>query len=155
MLHKNKAWNTVTLWTSRPNRPNPPTPFFQMLLNRHSRHCGRPLLCGTCPSAFKDLETLQSHCRRKRHNPASASIGHQRQVVVTSSSGGVMDLSTPALVTTAPLAVAAAGRTCPGQLSAALAMAELSSVGIESVFHDESVANSRLKLTKAGKRRYP
>merc|ERR1719394_1515811 len=64
-----------------------------------------------------------------------------------------MDLSTPALVTTAPLSVAAAaaaGRTCPGQLSAALAMAELSSVGIESVFHDESVANSRLKLTKAG-----
>ena len=137
------------LMTSKQNCPNPPNPFFfQMLLNRHARHCGRPLLCGTCPSAFKDLETFQSHCRRKSHNPGTASIGHQRQVVVTSSSGGIIDLSTPALVTTAP---SAAGRTCPGQLSAALAMAELSSVGIESVFHDESPANSRLKLTKAGK----
>jgi len=127
----------------------------EVLLNRHSRHCESAgmLSCYTCPSTFKDPESLQSHCRRKHNSTVSFVI--QPNPSVSAGIGAVTaSVSDGVVVTNYALSQIGAGpaaavvtsssvsssRTCPGQLSAALAMAELSSnaVGIGSVLQVES-----------------
>lgn len=35
---------------------------------RHQNVCGLKFQCGECPGEYGSLETLQTHCRRKRHS---------------------------------------------------------------------------------------
>ena len=86
---------------------------------RHEKTCGKTYICSesNCKLTFKDLPSLQTHCRRKNHIYAD-----KDQVDV-----GNEPLLQPSFFISAPKVA------CPGQLNAAIALSELSNVGIASV----------------------
>ena len=98
-------------------------------MNRHSRHCGSNLLsCYNCPgSTFKDPESLQTHCRRK-HNSTMSFVVQPSNRTAATPGVVVTNYTLSTAMMTSSMASSSSSRTaCPGQLSAALAMAELSS----------------------------